>query len=97
MAKLRPGMRIWIPCEVKPGAFPDERLVRVSHERGKWLGFVNVASLRDPIPVGETFVMAIVEEVEPDRFSARMPGEAVTPGSVLASREKATPFDSLEA
>ena len=36
---LRSGMRIWLPCEVKPGPFSDERMVRVESESGSWLAF----------------------------------------------------------
>jgi len=39
---LRPGARIWIPCEVKPGPFSDERMVRVQSQAGEWLGFVGL-------------------------------------------------------
>ena len=35
---LRSGMRIWLPCEVKPGPFSDERMVRVE-SMGSWLAF----------------------------------------------------------
>lgn len=97
MQPFRAGMRVWIPCEVKPGAFSDERLVRVRHEKGTWLGFVNVSSLREPVAQGETFVMAIVEDVHNERFTARLPGDAVTPGAVLDNAARATPFGPLEA
>jgi len=95
--RLRPGTRIWISCEVKPGAFPDERMVRVTHQGGEWLGFVNVSSLRDHIQEGATFVQAIVEEIEADRFTARLPGDAVTSAPFLGTVDKVEPVGSLEA
>jgi hypothetical protein len=76
---LTVGKRVWLPCEVKPGPFSDERLVRVPSDRGIWVGFVPTSALRDAPLVGETFVSAVVIEVHDDRFSARVPGHAVTP------------------
>jgi hypothetical protein len=73
MRTFRPGMRIWIPCEVKPGPFSDERMVRVIHEKGTWLGFVNLSSLRESITEGETLMMAIVDDVLEDGFTVRFP------------------------
>ena len=39
------GAYTWLPCEVKPGPFSDERLVRVASELGDWVGFVPVSSV----------------------------------------------------
>jgi len=95
--KFRAGMRIWIPCDVKPGPFPDERMVRVTHQGGEWLGFVNVSSLRDQIEEGATFVLAIVEDIEADRFTARLPGDAVTSAPFLGTVGKVEPVGPLQA
>ena len=76
---LRIGTEVWVPCEVKPGPFSDERLVRVSSGRGEWLGFVPLRSLRDPILEGTTFIGARVVAVNGERFQASLPGEALTP------------------
>ena len=93
----RPGARIWIPCEVKPGAFPDERMVRVLHERGEWLGFVNVSSLRKQGREGATHILGIVEDIQEDRFTARLPEDAVTSAPFLGSVEKVTRVGLPEA
>ena len=70
---IRVGMRVWVPCEVKLGAFSDERLVRVEREGGFWLGFVPDAVLREPIPRGHTAVQALIDQVERGRVRASSP------------------------
>lgn len=71
---LRPGVRVWIHCEVKPGAFSNERMVRVYHDHGVWFGFVDESNLRQPVSSGRTEIVAIVEDVQGDRIFARLPG-----------------------
>ena len=47
---LKPGALIWLPCEVKPGPFPNERLVKVASRAGEdWVGFVDVRYLKEPL------------------------------------------------
>lgn len=94
---LSSGVRIWLPCEVKPGPFSDERMVRVESESGSWLGFVPVSLLRDPVEEGSTFVSAIVSEIRGASFTARLPGHPVTPGVFSGSVDKATPVRALQA
>ena len=72
------GGQVWLPCEVKPGPFSDERLVRVAGPR-EWVGFVPVSALREPVLEGSTFVTAVVFDVQNGKFRARVPGHAVTP------------------
>lgn len=73
---LHVGDEIWIPCEVKPGPFSDERMVLISGET-PWVGFINVSSLRDSFKEGETFVCAVITDVGPDSFTARLPGHSM--------------------
>jgi len=94
---LRSGTRIWLPCEVKPGPFSDERMVRVESESGRWLGFVPVAFLREPIEEGPTFISAVVAEIRGACFTARLPGHPVTPGVFSGAVDKATPLRALQA
>lgn len=80
---LEVGQTLWLPCEVKPGPFPDERLVRISTFQGReWLGFVPVRLLKEPVEKGRTHVKAVVAEVREDTFSATLPGHAVTSGMI---------------
>lgn len=72
------GRLVWIPCEVKPGPFSDERIIRIQSERGEWLAFVHVSELRNPIIEGSTFVRAVISSVEGGRFNARIAGEPVS-------------------
>ena len=75
---LDAGDIVWIPCEVKPGPFSDERGVRLSSPFMEWVGFVPVVYLLDPILEGETKIRAVVVDVQNDRFSARIPGEGTS-------------------
>lgn len=96
--QLRPGVRIWIPCEVKPGTFSHERMVRVETGAGEWLGFVDVGLVKDrEIAEGATFVLATVEQVVGERFTARLPGHAVRSMLFEGRTEKAVRVGPLEA
>lgn len=74
--KLDAGKRVWIPCEVKPGPFSNERMVRVSAGGADWLGFVELQHLKHTITEGQTYVRVLVVEVENDHFRANLPGHA---------------------
>lgn len=71
------GRMVWIPCQVKSGPFPDERVIRVVSECGESLVFVLTSYLKEPILEGSTFVRAVVTDVQGNMFMARLPGEAV--------------------
>jgi hypothetical protein len=46
---LKIGTRVWVPCEVKPGPFSDERFVKICvNGENPWLGFVPVDRLKEP-------------------------------------------------
>jgi hypothetical protein len=81
MSNISIGQHVWIPCEVKPGAFSDERMVRVNSPvvnstASSWIGFVPATRLREPIETGSTGVMAIVVNVLQDRIFAQLIGDA---------------------
>ena len=75
---LNIGNYIWVPCEVMPGAFSDERMVRVESKIEDWVGFVPTVFLKDPILEGKTSIKALIVEIKDDRFSARLPGESLS-------------------
>jgi hypothetical protein len=77
--KLEAGARVWVPCEVQPGPFSDERLVRVRENGREWLGFVPSYHLKEPIVEGRTLIPAVVVSVSGEKFKAQLPGEALTP------------------
>ena len=72
---LEPGSKVWIPCRVRRGEFPDERVVHVGTEGANWDGFVRVERLREPIAEGETAIEATVVEATEHVVSARLPGQ----------------------
>ena len=77
--KLKPGSYVWIRCEVKPGPFSDERMVRVeSTIGGVWLGFANASSLKDSVTVGATSIKALVVSVQKDVLDAQPMGSGLT-------------------
>ena len=72
--ELKPGSAILIPCEVKPGPFSNERLVKV----GNWVGFVNINYLENrDVQSGATRIRAVVVRIEEDRFLAKLPGSSL--------------------
>jgi hypothetical protein len=78
VADFRIGNHVWIPCDVKPGPFSDERFVKVSSSSGDWYGFVAANSLREPVVEGSTAATAVVVDVKKDRFRAQIIGEALS-------------------
>ncbi len=89
------GKKIWVPCEVKPGPFPDERMFRVKLESEEWLGFVPVKFLKDSIDQGKTFIEAIVVSVGNGSFTAQFPGHSVTSSQFQGSVERAVPVGAF--
>lgn len=73
------GDKIWIPCEVKPGPFSDERMVFISSGKDEWFGFVCINNLQKGIRSGIDQVLATVTEIKNSMFIARIPG--CTPNS----------------
>ena len=49
---LRVGVGVWMPCRVRRGPFPDERMVLVRWEGSEWSGFVNAEWLRHRVEEG---------------------------------------------
>ncbi len=97
-AGLRPGTVVWIPCEVKPGPFSDERIVRVSSDAGGWVGFVPSWYLRDPhMEHGKTFIKGVVEEVHTGSYTARLPGHYLTSSLFTGAASQVQRVDTLAA
>lgn len=94
---LQAGAKIWIPCEVKPGPFSNERVVRVRENDNDWLGFVQVKQLREPILEGSTFIGAKVVSVNDRSFKARLPGEAFNSDLFEGALANVRSLDSLQA
>lgn len=85
------GARIWIPCEVRPGPFPDERMAKV----GQWTGFVPVTCLEAPVESGSTRLLATILEVGTDTYTVALPGDALTGRTAQGSLGELTSCGSL--
>lgn len=94
---LVPGRRVWVLCEVKPGTFSNERMVRIVGPSGTWLGFVPDVLLRDPITHGETAVQGIVDEIFDGTVSLFLPGASIAGGVFHQDASQVTPFGSIQA
>lgn len=95
------GQRVWIPCEVKPGPFSDERMVRVNSPVANsavntWTGFVPTAELKEPIEFGSTGVTAIVVAVSHDRFLAQLMGVGLSNTVFEDYVSRAEPIDPFK-
>jgi len=75
---IQPGRYVWLSCEVKPGPFSDERIVRVSSVGDVWVGFALVSALKNPVVSGSTSIKALVVGIEKDQFEAQPMGSPLT-------------------
>lgn len=91
------GRLVWIPCEVKPGPFSDERIIRIPSERGEWVAFVNINELRNPVAEGPTFVRAVILNVDGGHFNARIAGEPVASSFYEGALNRIEPLVALQA
>ncbi len=91
------GAYVWLPCEVKPGPFSNERMVRVASEFGDWVGFVPASSLKDPVRQGRTLIPALVIDVQGDRLGAMLPGESLSRTVLWTALSQVDSVDSVEA
>src|SRR5216684_489623 len=94
---LEAGRLVWVPCEVKPGPFSDERIIRIPSERGEWVAFVHISELREPITDGSTFVRAVLLNVEGGRYNARIAGEPLASSFFEGALNRIEPFAALQA
>lgn len=94
---LEAGRLVWIPCEVKPGPFSDERMIRIPSEHGAWVAFVHVNELRKPIIEGSTSVRAVILSVEGGCFNARIAGEPVSSSVFQGALNRIEPLAALQA
>ena len=92
---LRVGDRVWLPCEVKPGPFSNERLVRVKLSTREWIGFVDTDALKDGIETGPTHVLAILTAIDDDCATAIVQGHAIDVRYVQASTSQVEPLVPL--
>jgi hypothetical protein len=72
---VKPGVEVWLPCEIRKGPFPNERRVFVSFGGSEWYGFVSVENLREERE-NKGLVRAVVVGVERDSVSVRIVGHS---------------------
>ena len=91
------GATVWLPCEVKPGPFSNERMVKVASEFGDWVGFVPETSLKHPVSEGRTLIPARVIDIQGDRVLAALPGESLSSTLLMTGLSQVESVDSVEA
>lgn len=98
MIEMSVGKPVWVSCEVKPGPFDDERLVRVRLNGSTWVGFVPSLHLADPsVESGETQVKARILDVDRGTFTAKVLGHSISSQPLHGSLDEVVPVDSLQA
>lgn len=94
---LKVGDRIWLSCEVKPGPFSNERLVRIQPSPEPWIGFVDVKALKESIEKGPTFVLAQIVEINRDSVTALVQGHAFNTRQVQTPTSEVQPVVSVSS
>lgn len=97
MGPMKAGALVWLPCEVKPGPFSNERLVRIVFPTETWIGFVETRELQEPIETGKTRVRARVLDEDETLVLVAVPGHALNTSLVKMSAEEVSRFVSLAA
>jgi hypothetical protein len=95
--EVRAGTRVWIPCEVKPGPFSNERMVRVVGDSQEYVNFVQVHLLREAIERGTTFVLATIDSIREDECIALLPGENLGSRYFHGRLSQVMPVGAVEA
>lgn len=90
---MRVDVGVWMPCRVRRGPFPDERMVLVRWEGSEWSGFVNTEWLRHGVEQGDDEVLAKITAVDGRRFTAIMPGSPFGSSIVEGPVDRWVPAD----
>ena len=97
MESFEPGDMVWVKCEVKPGPFTNERLVRVGQPGNWWVGFIPARALQNPDQItGEGWVGAQVVEVDEHCIGIKFPGPSLS-DSVLRSERDQVSLSAIQA
>ncbi len=94
--EFKRGEKIYLPCEVKPGPFPDERMVRIRINGEEWLGFVHVSMLKENIMEGKSEISAEIVDIKGNKVYVRIPGESVNRTLFLIAKSEIGRFDSFK-
>ncbi len=82
---LKPGQTVFVPCDVQPGAFPDEYLITINTDREVISEFVKQPYLVKPIKFGAGSVSGKVLAIRGNQIKVRLPGSFFTTASGLTS------------
>ena len=94
---VRQGQYLWIPCEVKPGPFSDERMIRIELGDAQWVGFVPVTELRSPVDVGTAQVRGFVREANRGNLLVSVRGYSVGGAPIHTTTKEAAHFGAVPA
>lgn len=94
---LHIGRFVWIPCEVRPGPFSDERLVKVADAEAEWVGFVSTMALQTPVREGRSALKALILDVDDIGYLAQPMGHGVNATAFRASFERLMPVGPVAA
>jgi hypothetical protein len=77
MKKIEHGQVVRVPCEVKPGAFPEEALVTIQTAEGPVSGLVNRGNLID-VRDGSAYILGVVKDIGEDTITVLLQGSFFT-------------------
>ncbi|MGE0684295.1 MAG: hypothetical protein AB7P69_25730 [Candidatus Binatia bacterium] len=84
MATFKRGQMVGVPCEIQPGAFPEENLITITTDAGVVSGFVKSAYIEKTHGTSG-YVKGTVLEVTSDKVQVRIPGSFFTTASGVTS------------
>ncbi len=82
-SNIKKGMKVWIPCEVRGGPFPNERRVYVKTGLSEWFGFVSTSELKQGVLEGHDSVRGVVADVSNDNIVIGIRGQSPSSGAIL--------------
>ena len=93
---FKKGQKIFLPCEVKPGPFPDERMVRIQIDGEEWYGFVHVSMLTEKIQEGKSMIRVEIIDIKDNHLYLRIPGEPVNQTLFYIAKSEIEKLDSFK-
>ena len=96
MATFKRGQTVDVPCEIQPGAFPEENLVTITTNAGVVSGFVKNAYVKK-IQGSSGYIRGTVLEVTPQAVQVRLPGSFFTTASGVTSVSSGWAREHLQA
>lgn len=93
---MQSGDLIWVPCEVRPGPFSNERMVRVGSPGNQRVWFSPDRALEDSsVTDGTARIRARVVEVTEADVSVRIPGHGIAANVFRAPAAEAAAWPQI--